>query len=343
MMDRRTAVRIIGTTSVSSLLALITACKRKRSPSGVINSSAADRPGQQGVAALMESVKLPGGRVVEVLLGGDPGGYPLVLHHGTPGDMTLYADWHALCRDRGLRLIGASRPGYAESSRMPHRSVADAAADIAAILDWLGHKSFVTMGWSGGGPHALACAALLPRRCVAAATLAGFGAYGEDLDVLAGMALENVAEFGAAIKGEETLRRWLNENATVYRSITGREIAEALGGLVPEVDKRALIGDFADHLAAVFRRSLVHGFDGWIDDDLALVRPWGFKLGEIGVPVAVWQGELDLMVPLAHGRWLLEKIPGATRHIVPGQGHISLAVNFRPEILDDLRSRTQNR
>jgi len=290
-----------------------------------------------------ESVKLPGGRVMEALLGGDPVGYPLVLHHGTPGDMTSYTDWHALCRDRGLRLIVASRPGYAESSRMPHRSVAGAAADIADILDWLGHKSFVTLGWSGGGPHALACAALLPGRCVAAATLAGVGAYGEDLDFLAGMGPENVAEFGAAAKGEEALRQWLNENAAAYRSITGREIAEALGGLVPEVDKRALVGDFADHLAAVFRRSLVHSFDGWIDDDLAFVRPWGFKLGEIGVPVTVWQGELDLMVPLAHGRWLLEKIPGATRQIVPGQGHISLAVNFRSKMLDDVRSRTHNR
>ena len=149
--------------------------------------------------------------------------------------------------------------------------------------------------------------------------------------------------FGAAVEGEDALRRWLNENATAYRSITGREIAEALGGLVPEVDKRALTGDFADHLAAVFRRSLAHGFDGWIDDDLAFVRPWGFKLGEIGVPVTVWQGELDLMVPLAHGRWLLEKIPGAARHIVPGQGHISLAVNFRPQMLDDLRARTHHK
>ena len=343
MTDRRNAVRIIGTSAVWSLLALITACKRRSSSSGMFKSDAANEPAQQAVGPVTESVKLPGGRVMEVLLGGDPVGYPLVLHHETPGDMTSYTDWHALCRDRGLRLIGPSRPGYGESSRMPHRSVADAAADVAAILDWLGHKSFVTIGWSGGGPHALACAALLSGRCVAAATLAGVGAYGEDLDFLAGMGPENVAEFGAAIKGEEALRRWLNENAAAYRSITGREIAEALGGLVPEVDKRALIGDFADHLAAVFRRSLVHGFEGWIDDDLAFVRPWGFKLGEIGVPVTVWQGELDLMVPLAHGRWLLEKVPGATRQIVPGQGHISLVVNFRPKMLDDVWSRTHNR
>ena len=109
MMDRRTAVRVIGTTSVWSLLALTTACKRRSSSSGVI-TNAANQPAQQPAASVTESVKLPGGRVMDVMLGGDPVGYPLVLHHGTPGDMTSYTDWHALCRDRGLRLIIASRP-----------------------------------------------------------------------------------------------------------------------------------------------------------------------------------------------------------------------------------------
>jgi len=282
-------------------------------------------------------VKLPDGRVMEVLLGGDAAGYPLVANHGTPCDMTLYEDWHSICQERGARLISASRPGYGESHRKPHRSIADVAADTAAILDRLGHKSFVTLGWSGGGPHALACASLLPQRCVAAATLAGVGPYdAEGLDFLAGMGPENVAEFSAAVKGEQELRRWLAENATGYRSITGKEVADALGGLVPEVDKRALTGEYADHFAAVVRRSLMNGFDGWIDDDLAFTRSWGFALGQIRIPVTVWQGELDKMVPVTHGRWLADKIPGATRRIFPGQGHISLVMGHRSEMVDEL-------
>src|ERR1041384_4124854 len=117
------------------------------------------------MSMITQSLTLPDGRVVEVFLGGDPAGYPLVMHHGTPSDATTFADWHAACQARGLRLICASRPGYAASTRLAGRSVADVAADTSAIPDWLGHTRLITAGWSGGGPHALACAALLSERC----------------------------------------------------------------------------------------------------------------------------------------------------------------------------------
>ena len=238
-----------------------------------------------------------------------------------------------------MRLICASRAGYSDSSRLPGRNVAHAARDTAEVLDRLGHQRFVTLGWSGGGPHALACAALLPARCGAVATLGGVGAYGApDLNFLAGMGPENVEEFGAAIAGEATLRRWMDRNGMELKTITGPQLAAALGGLVPDVDKAALTGEFAEHGAAVFRRAVANGFDGWIDDDLAFIRPWGFDLPAIKQPSAVWQGELDLMVPLAHGRWLLSKLPQAAPHITRGQGHISLTTGeFREQILKQLR------
>lgn len=285
----------------------------------------------------MISVTTPDGRSIEVLLGGDPHGYPLVMHHGTPSDSTTFADWHQPCQDRGIRLICASRPGYSASSRSPGRSVAHVAEDVATILDELGHEGFITAGWSGGGPHALACAALLADRCMAAATLAGVGPFGVDgLDFLAGMAAENVAEFGAATQGEKALRAWKREHADPFRRVTGEEIIQVLGGLVPQVDKDVLVGGYAELMAAIFRRSLARGFDGWVDDDLAFTRPWGFDLGTMTVPVTVWQGELDLMVPAAHGRWLLAHIPGATGRVVPGHGHLSLVVQHVDGILDDL-------
>ena len=121
------------------------------------------------------SMKLRDGRTLDVFLGGDPKGFPLVMHHGTPADSTTFAVWDADCRARDLRLICASRPGYATSTRRPGRAVTQAAADTAEILDQLKLRKFVTVGWSGGGPHALACAALLPDRCTAVATLAGVG------------------------------------------------------------------------------------------------------------------------------------------------------------------------
>jgi pimeloyl-ACP methyl ester carboxylesterase len=296
-------------------------------------------PARQSTSARIERIPLPDGRTLEVFIGGAPGGFPLVAHHGTPSDATTYSDWQAICERQGFLLICASRPGYAGSSRMPGRTVADAAKDTAAMLDKLGHRRFATLGWSGGGPHALACAALLPQRCAAVATLASVGPYGaQGLDFLAGMGPENVDEFGAAIAGEAALRRWMDQNGPALQNVTGEQIAAALGGLVPDVDKAALTGGFADHAAAVMRRALAGGFDGWIDDDLAFTRPWGFDLSAIRQPTAIWQGELDLMVPPAHGRWLASRLPGAARRIVPGEGHLSLGAGpKREEIVALLR------
>ena len=291
------------------------------------------------MATTTQSFELPDGRLVDVLLAGDPQGVPLLLHHGTPGDATIFADWHEPCLHRGLRLICASRPGYATSTRLAGRNIAQVAGDVSALLDRLGHDRFVTAGWSGGGPHALACAALLPGRCIAVATLAGVGPFAvDDLDFLADMGEENIAEFGAALSSETALRAWLEENAEPMRSVTGEMLADAFGGLAPLIDREVLVGGYATTLAAAFRRALAAGFDGWIDDDGAFTQHWGFELGAIRAPVTVWQGDLDLMVPLAHGRWLVQHIPHARSCMVPGQGHISLVTRYRDEVLDDLRS-----
>jgi pimeloyl-ACP methyl ester carboxylesterase len=280
---------------------------------------------------------LPDGRDVDVFLGGDPDGFPLVMHHGTPSDATTFADWDQPCRAHQLRLVCASRPGYATSTRLPGRLVAQAAQDTADVLDLLGHGAFLTAGWSGGGPHALACAALLRQRCVAAATLAGVGPYGvPDLDFLDGMGAENVEEFGAALAGEAALRDWFTQFGEPFRTVSGDDIVAAFGGLVPQVDKDVLTAGYADQMAAQTRRALEPGFDGWLDDDLAFTQDWGFDPAHITLPVSVWQGDLDLMVPFAHGHWFGRHLPTATKRLVPGHGHISLVTTYQDEILDDL-------
>jgi pimeloyl-ACP methyl ester carboxylesterase len=237
---------------------------------------------------------------------------------------------------RGLRTIVYSRPGYGESTAQPGRSVADAAADAVAVLDALDAGRFVTIGTSGGGPHALACAALLPDRCAAAASVAGVAPFAADgLDWMAGMGRENVEEFSAAAAGVEALTLFLAKQAEVLATVRGTDVAEAFGGLVPEVDRRALTGEFAEFVAASFRRAVVGGIAGWRDDDLAIVRDWGFRPGA-GAPVAIWQGGQDLMVPYAHGEWLAAHIPGARVHLLPDEGHLSLHISTLDEILDDL-------
>lgn len=281
--------------------------------------------------------QLQDGRVLEVIVAGPPTGTPLVFHHGTPSAAVAFGPFVAAAAENGLRSVFYSRPGYARSTPHPDRSVADAAADVAAILDAIGAASFYTIGWSGGGPHALACAALLPERCLAAATLAGVAPYKADgLDWLAGMGPENVEEFGLAEQGPAALTPYLEREAAKLRDIKGAEVGAALGGLISEVDRAALTDDFAEYTALAMRRALAAGVAGWRDDDLAFVAPWGSDLGNIRRPVAIWQGGEDRMVPSAHGEWLARTINGARPHLYPGEGHLSLVVGRIGDIAADL-------
>jgi pimeloyl-ACP methyl ester carboxylesterase len=280
----------------------------------------------------------PAGRQLQVLTAGPEDGLPLVFHNGTPSGLVAFGPMVDAAAERGLRTVMYARPGYGASTPDPGRRVAGAAADVVAVLDKLGAEHFVTAGWSGGGPHALACGALLPGRCKGVASIAGVAPYGaEGLDWLAGMAAENVAEFGAALEGEAELNAFLEAGAAELRDVSAEQVADGLGGLVSEVDKSVISGDFAGFLAASFRAAVSEGIAGWREDDQAFAADWGFALGE-GAPIAVWQGDQDMMVPFAHGQWLAAHLPGAHAHLITGAGHLSLGVTDFGAILDDLLS-----
>jgi pimeloyl-ACP methyl ester carboxylesterase len=285
----------------------------------------------------MEHLTLPDGRTLEYLVEGPATAIPLVLHHGTPSGTVRYAPLVDAALAGGFRFVQASRPGYATSTPHPGRRVADVAADTAALMDVLDAPAFVTVGWSGGGPHALACAALLPGRCRAAATIAAVAPYeATGLDWLSGMGDENVREFGAAVAGAEALEAFLIPEAAGMGEVKPAGLVEAFGDLVSEVDVRSLVGGLADYLAASLHAAVLRGIAGWRDDDLAFVTDWGFRPEEIRVPLSLWQGDQDRMVPFAHGRWLAERLPAAESHLVPGEGHLSLLSSFRT-IVSDLR------
>jgi pimeloyl-ACP methyl ester carboxylesterase len=293
---------------------------------------------QPDVAPAEFTVTTAGGRRVQVLVSGPEGGLPLVFHNGTPVGLVAYGPMVAAAAARGLRMVLYTRPGYGASTPDPGRSVADAVGDVSAVLDELGAERFVTAGWSGGGPHALACAALLPERCLAAASIAGVAPYGgEGLDWLAGMAAENLDEFGAALAGPAELSAFLEATAAEMRGATAEQVVDGLGGLVSEVDQSVVTGEFAGYLAASFNAAVSTGVAGWRDDDLAFIRDWGFALGD-GAPVTVWQGDQDMMVPFAHGEWLAKHVPGARAHLLSGVGHLSIGVTEFGGILDDLMS-----
>jgi pimeloyl-ACP methyl ester carboxylesterase len=297
------------------------------------------------------TIALTDGRTVEVLAIGPPGGLPLVVHHGTPGGgLVPYEPKTEVAVRRGLRVIHFARPGYSRSSPRPGRRVANVAGDVAEILDALGAETFVTHGTSGGGPHALACAYLLPGRCLAAASIAGVAPRDAGgLDWMAGMGPENVEEFGAAESGPGDLTAFLEKEAGALGAITGGDIVTGLGGLIDGADKAVLTGEYADYQAAAMRAAVARGIVGWYEDDMAFVSDWGFEFGPgtspvTGVPdpgdppapIAVWQGDQDRMVPFGHGQWLAGHLPGARVHLLPGEGHISLEVNHYDAILADL-------
>jgi pimeloyl-ACP methyl ester carboxylesterase len=284
-------------------------------------------------------VYLADGRQLEVLAAGPETGLPLVMHNGTPGGLVAYPPMIEAAAARGLRLVMCARPGYGESTPRPGRRVADVTPDVAAVLDELGAPHFVTAGRSGGGPHALACAARLPGRCLAAASVAGVAPYPADgLDWLASMGEGNVTEFAAAVAGDRPLTSFLETEAAGLATITGPEVADGLGDLVSAADRAAASGEFAEYVAASFRAGVRNGIAGWRDDDLAFVADWGFTMAEAGAgaPVAVWQGDQDMMVPLSHGDWLAAHVPGARAHLLAGEGHLTLAVTSFGAILDDL-------
>jgi pimeloyl-ACP methyl ester carboxylesterase len=282
-------------------------------------------------------LELDDGRTLEYVTAGPADGFPLVLHHGTPSGALLYPELIETATRHGLRIVLHGRPGYAGSTPRPGRTVAGVVADLTALLDALGAPTFVTIGWSGGGPHALACAALLPDRCLAAATIAGVAPYGaEGLDWFAGMGDENLAEFGAALAGVPELTAYLEAEAGSLASVTAADVVGAFGDLLSDVDSKVLVGGFADYLAASSRMSVSTGVAGWRDDDIAFVADWGFPLDALTVPVAIWQGAHDRMVPFDHGRWLAAHVAGARVHLEPGEGHLSLMVNAFDAVVADL-------
>ena len=280
---------------------------------------------------------MPDGRSLDVWVEGPPDGETLVFHGGTPGAGLPYGPHVEALVARGLRYVGWSRPGYGSSTRQPGRSVGDVVADTSAVLDALGVDRAYVAGWSGGGPHALACAALLQDRVIATAIIAGVAPYpAEGLDWLAGMGAENVEEFNASLEGPEALIGFKERAWPIFRDLTGEQVADSFGDLVDDVDRGSITPEFGAYLAELLHVGLREGYWGWFDDDMAVIKPWGFDLGAIAGRVHIWQGAHDRMVPYGHGQWLASHVGGAIPHLLPDQGHLTLVVDSFPKILDEL-------
>jgi pimeloyl-ACP methyl ester carboxylesterase len=249
----------------------------------------------------------------------------VVFHYGTPGTRRLRLPYVAAADRADVQLLVIDRPGYDASTRQAGRRVVDVVADVVTVLDELGWSTFAVWGASGGAPHALACAAALPERVTRCASVVGPAPFDtEDLDWFAGMSPGNVEEFTAAAKGERAYRPLVERlAATAVAAAEAGEIELADGYDLPDADLRALRARLAEpgHLDVV-RAACADGVDGWIDDCIAFVRPWGFSLRSLRRPVSVWYGPDDVLSPRAHARHLLTVIPDAEGHQLPAGGHI---------------------
>ena len=256
---------------------------------------------------------------------GDPDGFPVFQLHGTPGSRFGRHPDESIYSEAGARLITYNRPGYGGSDRHRGRRVVDCVSDLAAIADALELERFAVTGGSGGGPHSLAVAASLPERVTRAACASSPAPYDADLDWLSGMDPLNVREVEWALQGED-----------VYVSNLEREAAEALERVaadpskllgddwnLSEADRAALARtEFHEVIRADMTEALSAGVFGWADDMFAVLQPWGFEIADIRVPTRVIYGITDVLVPVQHGRWLAEHVPGAEVVVEEDLGHM---------------------
>lgn len=261
------------------------------------------------------------GRVLRYCFYGPRDGVPVIQHTGSPATRWLRPDRIEWIERSGLRYLVYDRPGYGGSTRLPGRSVADAVADTVALADAQGWDRFAIHGGSGGGPHALACATLLPARVTRCAVVSGI--MPPDVSDLERPGLSRPSRLAAL--GEDSLRPHLET--------TSREIMARFDAGAPEVlpDPGAPTPDptapqpppAIDDPAAMarLRATFVDGIDGWVDDNLAFVHPWGFDMRDIKIPVGIWYGRADTNVPNQHSAWLLAHIQNAEAHEYDG-GHL---------------------
>ncbi|MGW4642157.1 alpha/beta fold hydrolase [Sphaerisporangium sp. NPDC004334] len=262
------------------------------------------------------------GRQLAVDERGKPDGEPVFLLHGTPGSRVGPCPRGSVLYRLGVRLITFDRPGYGLSDRLVGRSVASAAQDVVAIADALGLDRFSVVGRSGGGPHALACAALLPDRVLRVAVLVGIAPRAaEGLDWFGGMTESNITEYRFALAGRSRFADWLAPTVRRIRTDPGSLIASLYHEL-PEADRRMVANPgVRAMLVANFAEALRHSQDGWLDDSIAFLAPWGFDPAAIRVPTLLWHGEKDKISPIGHSRWLAARIRTATIQVEPDAAH----------------------
>jgi pimeloyl-ACP methyl ester carboxylesterase len=282
------------------------------------------------------------GRRLLVLERGAANGRPVLVQGGTPNSRLLYEPAVKLAERQGIRMVSYDRPGYGGSDRDPGRSVASCAGDVRTIAQALGIEQLAVWGISGGGPHAIACAALLEDLVPAVAVLASPAPWGaEGLDHFEGMGRENVEDIELTLRDREAARARHEEERLESLAATPETIYTTMETLLSPVDRAALTPTLAEYLYQATQLGLAPGADGWFDEDVAFVEPWGFELGQIRTPALLLHGRQDQFVPFSHGEWLSRHIPGVEARLLEADGHLTLFENHLESVHEWLLERLE--
>jgi pimeloyl-ACP methyl ester carboxylesterase len=273
------------------------------------------------------------GRTLRVLEEGPASGYPVLVHNGTPNSRLLYATDVANAERFGIRLLCYDRPGYGGSTRQEGRRIADCAADVRDIAAALGIERLGVWGISGGGPHAIACAALLADLVPAVGVLAAPAPWpSPGLDYFDGMGELNTEDMKLQLEDPAAAREKCERDRVEMLGLDLPELMVSLETLLAPVDAAELSGALGQYLIDSIHAGLEVGSDGWWDDNVALLEPWGFELAEIRTPVLLLHGRADRFVPFAHGEWLAGQIPGVEAILSDTDGHLTLTARHLDEV-----------
>jgi pimeloyl-ACP methyl ester carboxylesterase len=289
----------------------------------------------------LRTLETPDGRTLAYAIWGDPSGFPVLGLHGTPGSRLGRWPREDAYVAAGMCLVTHDRAGYGRSDRRRGRRVVDEVDDVRALADAIGFDRFGVSGGSGGGPHVLACAALLPDRVVRATCSVGvapFGTPGLERDAwLAGMDAQNVKEVEWALAGEDVLSRELEAEQRKAEERAAVDPATVFEEFEMSESDRAQLArpEMIEVMRETILEGALNGVGGWVDDDLAFLQPWGFDLADISVPVLVRYGLTDVLVPPAHGEWLAANVPGCLVKVDDVAGH--LGSDPEQEILENAR------
>lgn len=281
------------------------------------------------IAANPQTVTLDDGREIGYAETGDPDGTPLFVFHGFPNSRVFGALFDEVGRERGIRVVAPERPGFGVSTPDPDRELTDWPADLEAVADALDIETFPVLGISGGGPYAAVSAALLPDRVERAGIACGVGP-------MASVGLRERLWYYSArfVPPANKLGLWL----MARRAMAGREeFLDEMADSAAPADEDLWRGEIGQTIhASMIESRRHHGLDPLVKETAIYGSPWGFDLADIEVPVFLWYGKADVLVPPEMGLYLARQIPTAEAHVYPDLDHLSVVEENEAEIVEAL-------